>query len=69
MDDFDIIRRNADRVLAQITDYVPSERPSVLAKCVYLYEASLRFDLNDDARQQLDDLRREIAVACGIEQR
>ena len=67
MDDLDTIRRNADRVLAQLTDYKLDESPSVIAKAVYLHEASLRMELRPEVLAQLYDLRWEIAIAVGIE--
>jgi hypothetical protein len=56
----------ADKVHAQLTDYSAGDHPSVLAKCIYLNEASKVYALSDVAREQLQQLREEIAVACGI---
>jgi hypothetical protein len=65
-DDLDTIRRNADRVHEQITDYSPIT-PSVLAKCIYLNEAGKRMELSELAAGELRRLRREIVEAIGVE--
>lgn len=58
---------NANRIHADLTDYTPSIKPSLLYKVIYLTEFERAIGpLNPDMQHELDELRTVIRWACGI---
>jgi len=65
-DEMERIRMNANKLHAMLTDYTEGIEPSTLYQVIYLTECERAMELRPWVKAKLNEMREEIATACGI---
>lgn len=65
-DELDRVRMNANKLHGMLTDYTAGIEPSLLFQVIYLTECERVMPLAPWVKAKLEEMREEIATACGI---